>query len=848
MSQSLLRHPQISVLIPTYNRGEYLSETLASIVSQSGPEIEVLVLDDGSTDNTAQIMAGLTAPRLRYIRKGHRGGPDTRNQGLRQAHGEWIMWVGSDDRLMSGWLATVWRYCQQYPQVDVFYGNLLVIDDRGKLLGCYEYEDFAGQERRLLSRLVFGNSLPEGGTLIRRTLIEAVGGYDPAFVRAHDYEFWTRAIPGARVKHVPAWAYQWRWHRTNMSSGTVRRDTAFEAGIVQGLLRRHSLKELFPHLDWRDWRTAQAEACWQLGRIFNQWGDQRLARVYWQESHSLRPRPEIPPRLAKCQPVQQSTPSLPRRPTVARTRPPRRVLLVAHNFPNQLRAGTENYTLDLARALMAQGCQISICYPAIARQQNNGGPVAWTEKDWEGCRLLELDRANPRFWETINNPAYNLAFDQILQHLPVDLVHFQHTYQLSLSLIEVALQRKLPVVVTLHDAWYLCPRLHGYAQGQVCSGPDDLTKCCHCLEDPMEPLSAQMHTRLRETLQFRLDYVRYLLRRCTVLAPSRYLRNLYYHHGVAVGEIILHPLGLTPFTPQADHECFDKQPHFTFLGNISPIKRLDLLLDAFKPLHGKARLEIWGNINPRQLSGFLAEIAPYPHITYQGPYGTEDLPQILRSSWATVMPSDLENYPLVARESLMAGVPVIAARTGGLPEIITDEENGLLFQPGDVADLQAKILRIMMEPDLALRLRRHIRPVKTIIEDAREHLDLYDSLLTRIATRSVRTADYRALWQEARALMENGNLREAGTRFKEALQTSPARADKVSILKDYAVLEEMSQHWAEAEALYRQALEIKEEPEVLLKLGRLARRRQRPRAAIPLLLRAEELLITSVGK
>jgi GT2 family glycosyltransferase len=93
------------------------------------------------------------------------------------------------------------------------------------------------------------------------------------------------------------------------------------------------------------------------------------------------------------------------------------------------------------------------------------------------------------------------------------------------------------------------------------------------------------------------------------------------------------------------------------------------------------------------------------------------------------MCSDFENYPLVAREALMLGVPVIASRAGGLPEIIQHGKNGLLFPPGDAGALRRQVTRVLRQPDLLNRLRQGIAPVKTMAAEAGELLELYRSLL-----------------------------------------------------------------------------------------------------------------------
>ena len=284
--------PLISVVIPTHNRAQYVAEAINSALSQEFQDLEVVVVDDGSTDDTGAILARIADPRLRYIPKPKSNAPDTRNHCIAGARGKFLLWLDSDDLLLPGWLARLRSILEAGSQADVYYGNLEVVDARGRRLNIIRYEDFAGKNALLLARLVPGNPLPLPGSLIRRALLEEVGGFDVEFTRAHDYELWTRLAPRARFRHVPFLAVQWRWHNGNMSSGSVQRDLSFDARVVQRLLARHPLKDLFLDLAWEeDWPRAQAQAAHRLGEIFSRYGDTDRAREWLAECQELAPRP-----------------------------------------------------------------------------------------------------------------------------------------------------------------------------------------------------------------------------------------------------------------------------------------------------------------------------------------------------------------------------------------------------------------------------------------------------------------------------------------------------------------------------------------------------------------------------
>jgi glycosyltransferase involved in cell wall biosynthesis len=239
------QYPIFSICIPTYNRAEFLVDTIQSALNQKYEHFELLVIDDGSTDNTSELISSIKDPRLRYIKKFHTGAPDTRNRAINEANGDFIIWLGSDDILMPNTVLKYVNAINQYPEVDVFYGDLIIIDRVENSIRELKYPNFYNQNALLLNRFLFGCALPDGGSLIRRRLYQNFGGYNLDFRRAHDYEFWSRVVNKVTVKHIGSFVYKWRWHESNMSSGSVDFDTSYDIKIKNKILKLHSLKELY---------------------------------------------------------------------------------------------------------------------------------------------------------------------------------------------------------------------------------------------------------------------------------------------------------------------------------------------------------------------------------------------------------------------------------------------------------------------------------------------------------------------------------------------------------------------------------------------------------------------------
>jgi glycosyltransferase involved in cell wall biosynthesis len=263
--------PLISIIITTYDRAHYIAEAIKSALSQNYSPMEVIVIDDGSTDDTESVIAGFSSTLLRYIKKEHTGAADTRNQAIKEAKGEFIIWLDSDDILLPGVLNAYSDLLSEYSDADVIYGDYLVVDNDDHFIRNLIYEDYYNDNAQLISGLLKACKLPGCGTLTRSSLYHEQGGYCTDYTRAYDYELWTRLAPHACFKHAGIVVYKWRWHDSNVSSNTVSFDKSYEVRIVKSMLLKFDLKQLFPGLDWDDEQVSLAQAYLNIGNIFIKW-------------------------------------------------------------------------------------------------------------------------------------------------------------------------------------------------------------------------------------------------------------------------------------------------------------------------------------------------------------------------------------------------------------------------------------------------------------------------------------------------------------------------------------------------------------------------------------------------
>jgi glycosyltransferase involved in cell wall biosynthesis len=238
--------PFISICIPTYNRAEFIEAAVRSALEQTYPNFEIVVVDDGSTDATPEIMRRLACEKIRYIIKEHSGGPKTRNRCIAEARGDFIVWLDSDDVILPGTLARYTAELGLHPDVDVLYGDLQIANEKLVSEGLWVYRNYHGWRESLLSDTMLENRIPNVCTLVRKSCYTKVGDYNDAFPRAHDYEFWTRLVPVGIFKRVNAPVGIYRRHDQSLSKVSKKPDTSFEARAVKAMIERHGLRSLFP--------------------------------------------------------------------------------------------------------------------------------------------------------------------------------------------------------------------------------------------------------------------------------------------------------------------------------------------------------------------------------------------------------------------------------------------------------------------------------------------------------------------------------------------------------------------------------------------------------------------------
>lgn len=233
------RNVAVSVIVPAYNTADYIAETLASVLAQEGPELEVLVVDDGSTDRTPEVVGAIGDPRLRYLRRENSGGPAApRNLGIAEARGEFVSFFDSDDIMAPGKLARQIAFMRErgigmsatnfrkfVKRPDEIVENFLDRYPRFRLLR----ERLGGGAgivipgRQALDLLFYENFVGTSSVVARRDLLLAAGPFDESLQSGDDHDMWFRLARLGEVGFLDIVGHYYRIRGTGISLGSRKK-------------------------------------------------------------------------------------------------------------------------------------------------------------------------------------------------------------------------------------------------------------------------------------------------------------------------------------------------------------------------------------------------------------------------------------------------------------------------------------------------------------------------------------------------------------------------------------------------------------------------------------------------
>ena len=223
-----MKSPLVSVIIPAYNAEKYIERTIHSVLLQNYENIEIIVIDDGSTDNTATVVKKLANEdkRLHYVHQQNGGVSSARNHGYKLSKGEYLAFLDADDIWLPNNVSKKLAHLQDNPDVGLVHSDAMVIDENDNSLN----ETKKGKSGWILDDLLLwnGTCIPAPSSiLVKREVVDSVGGFDTSLSTAADQEFFFRVAAKYKIGRVEEVTWQYRMHSQNMHSNIalMERDT-----------------------------------------------------------------------------------------------------------------------------------------------------------------------------------------------------------------------------------------------------------------------------------------------------------------------------------------------------------------------------------------------------------------------------------------------------------------------------------------------------------------------------------------------------------------------------------------------------------------------------------------------
>jgi GT2 family glycosyltransferase len=274
----------MSIIVPSYNQGHYLEETVRSILLQGYPNLELVIMDGGSTDSTLAVIQHYMPYIAIWVSEPDRGQSHAVNKGIQQATGELIGWQNSDDIYQPGTLWQAATAAIAHPDIDVFFGNVTAIDSTGRAFINYPVGEFDPHDL-----LPFPTNLFNQCMVLRRRVFEQIGLIDESYHHCMDYDlFWRMVMAGCRFQFVPGMAACFRHHP--QSKGSTQHDIA-DQEFWQVYKRVYSYPEFPPSLRTKALRCLQSACLRDIAKgqrsLFRQRVTELVAIAGWR---SLTPR------------------------------------------------------------------------------------------------------------------------------------------------------------------------------------------------------------------------------------------------------------------------------------------------------------------------------------------------------------------------------------------------------------------------------------------------------------------------------------------------------------------------------------------------------------------------------
>jgi len=276
--------PKVSIIIPTYQHADFVGEAIDSALAQTYTDYEIILVDDGSTDGTREIVVAY-GNQIKYIYQDNRGLPAARNTGILASKGQYLSFLDADDVWLPNKLKLEVEFLDTHPSVKLVCSNYSYFGSRKgpKRTG---FEGITLTSGYGLKELFFKNPILPSAVLVRKSCFEKVGLFDESMVQCEDLDMWLRIAAHFEVGYIDTPLVKYRLHEKNMHLKTAENSEAFIAVQTKCL---ESNKLILNKSDLKIMREHHCRICRGLGYWYLDKGIHQKARELFWEYLRLHP-------------------------------------------------------------------------------------------------------------------------------------------------------------------------------------------------------------------------------------------------------------------------------------------------------------------------------------------------------------------------------------------------------------------------------------------------------------------------------------------------------------------------------------------------------------------------------
>jgi glycosyltransferase involved in cell wall biosynthesis len=278
---------KVSIVTPSYNQGRFLKRTIESVLNQTYPNIEYIVMDGGSTDESVEILKSY-GDRFKWVSEKDKGQTDAINKGLRQCSGQILAYLNSDDTLELDAVETVVKFFREHPEIDLVYGDANYIDEDDNVTGRYLTAPYSWD------RLVQDCCVCQPAAFWRSSVVEQFGLFDDGLDFTMDYDYWLRiGRGGGGIMHLPVLLANSRLYpetKTMSSRGKIYNEIFEISQKHAGRISKSYVQGYWNHRLWEreDLFAKVARRVPMLEKVFVEYDAARLDDTHYPPFKAMR--------------------------------------------------------------------------------------------------------------------------------------------------------------------------------------------------------------------------------------------------------------------------------------------------------------------------------------------------------------------------------------------------------------------------------------------------------------------------------------------------------------------------------------------------------------------------------